>query len=387
MPHFARFVCMLALGALATVAAPAAADSGLVGNRQVIAFQVNKSNWQAYEWDTITTLVLYDGLEPTMASTAAANGVTLAWPATFPTSLLSDSLSAQEAWVAQQVERVVTTNTSGINVDFENPLPQGSPLSANLTALMLRLGDQLRKAVTAAGRIPHYSIDVAWRAGGIDGRFYDYAALGAIFDLVVVMDYDTRSQVFLPAGDACLAGANAPRATVLAGVQSFRALGIPASKLVLGTPWYGYDYPCQSGDINSQPTKPAAQCVIANRPFRGCNCSDAAGTQRDLRIITAWAATGAVARTSLIDSNATLMAATWNYNATATATMHQLWYDDAAVLGAKYGVAAELGLGGVSMWNIDSIIATTSADETPAEVTAMTKSVFAALRLYLRGQF
>ena len=33
-------------------------------------------------------------------------------------------------------------------------------------------------------------------------------------------------------------------ALYLLGVKKFMALGIPSSKIVLGIPWYGYDYPC-----------------------------------------------------------------------------------------------------------------------------------------------
>lgn len=32
------------------------------------------------------------------------------------------------------------------------------------------------------------------------------------------------------------------------GTKKFLALGIPAEKLVLGLPWYGYDYPCSTID-------------------------------------------------------------------------------------------------------------------------------------------
>ena len=32
----------------------------------------------------------------------------------------------------------------------------------------------------------------------------------------------------------------------LSGVEMFLKLGIPAKQLVLGVPWYGYDYKCNS---------------------------------------------------------------------------------------------------------------------------------------------
>ena len=42
--------------------------------------------------------------------------------------------------------------------------------------------------------------------------------------------------------------ANAALPVVKNGVECFKTLGVPASKLVLAFPWYGYDYTCQEGD-------------------------------------------------------------------------------------------------------------------------------------------
>ena len=50
------------------------------------------------------------------------------------------------------------------------------------------------------------SVCVAWSPDDIDGRAYPYVALAAAADLLYVMDYDTRSQIFAQ----CLASANAP---------------------------------------------------------------------------------------------------------------------------------------------------------------------------------
>jgi len=78
------------------------------------------------------------------------------------------------------------------------------------------------------------SVDVAWSPDCIDLRCYDYAGIAAAADLLFVMAYDMRSQVFWPA--PCDASANAPLPLTLAGMGNWTAMVDPA-KLVLGVPW------------------------------------------------------------------------------------------------------------------------------------------------------
>ena len=110
------------------------------------------------------------------------------------------------------------------------------------------------------------SVDFAWSPNGIDGRWFDWHGLTSAADWAFVMGYDTQSQVHahfsiarlrptatrspafvrdaalrcncqLQIWGECKANANSPLALVKAGVQQYLALGIPASKLVLGVPW------------------------------------------------------------------------------------------------------------------------------------------------------
>lgn len=79
----------------------------------------------------------------------------------------------------------------------------------------------------------------AWGPYDIDGRNYEWQTLGQAVDIFFVMAYDTRSQIYGP----CQASANSPSSISHLGVQQFLDLGVPANKIVLGIPWYGYDYP------------------------------------------------------------------------------------------------------------------------------------------------
>lgn len=78
----------------------------------------------------------------------------------------------------------------------------------------------------------------------------------------------------------CIAGANSPIDAVRRGVRQWLALGVPAKKLVLGLPWYGYDYVCQGPDAATPPLADVDLCPIKPVTFQNVSCSDAAGAQR-----------------------------------------------------------------------------------------------------------
>lgn len=59
-------------------------------------------------------------------------------------------------------------------------------------------------------------------------------------------------------------------------------LGIDASKLILGVPWYGYSYPCDGEQMESVTSK---YCPIRFDTFRGINCSDAIGSETTFAIL------------------------------------------------------------------------------------------------------
>ena len=110
--------------------------------------------------------------------------------------------------------------------------------------------------------------DVAWSPKCIDGRCYEADKIAQVTDFLVVMAYDEQSQIFGP----CVASANSPLPKTEMGIKQYLDMNIDPKKLVLGLPWYGYDYPCTS--LTSDDV-----CSIPKVPFRGVSCSDAAGIE------------------------------------------------------------------------------------------------------------
>ena len=77
----------------------------------------------------------------------------------------------------------------------------------------LRIRIRARRAALRA-LSPSYQVStcVAWSPDAIDGRAYDVVAFAKASDLLYVMDYDTRSQVY----DACIAAERPPSRCIFA---------------------------------------------------------------------------------------------------------------------------------------------------------------------------
>ena len=241
-------------------------------------------------------------------------------------------VSLQE-WIQEQVEKVRDQFADGINIDIEDPTQNGT----NQSALLTQLVQDTYLAFKMANKSYQVTFDVAWSPNCIDGRCYQYKDIASSTDFVVIMAYDERSQIFGP----CIASANSALPTTAAGIASYMSLGIPADKLVLGQPWYGYDYPCLT-------LTDEFICTIPKVPFRGVNCSDAAGTQRPYYIIRELIRNS----TAFVQWNATLQAPFFHYR-TKGGEQHQVWYDDTESLSLKYIYAAQQKLKGLAFWSVD----------------------------------
>jgi len=85
----------------------------------------------------------------------------------------------------------------GVVFDYESPHAPGSAEAATYAALI----GETRTAFHAVNPSYQISTCVAWSPNDIDGRAYPYVDLAKGSDLLYVMDYDTRSQIF----DQCIA--------------------------------------------------------------------------------------------------------------------------------------------------------------------------------------
>lgn len=309
--------------------------------KEVLGFMIRTDNWRGYNWSEMTTLAIFTTFDDQelreLMCFAHSKKVRLVLNSgQFNLSDLGN-VSARAAWISDLLSQTLRFFLDGVNIDIESPIDDDSTEPALLTQLVKET------YYTFKAMNPNYQVtyDVAWSPDCIDGRCYEYAKLANYTDFLVIMSYDERSQI---KDGPCIASANSANITTFYGIQEYLQLGIPNEKLVLGLPWYGYDYPCLS-------LFPDNVCMIKKVPFRGVSCSDAAGRQRGYRDIIE---NILPVSTSGRLYNLTLDSPYMNYKA-SDGTMHQIWYDDPQSLADKYLYAASQGMRGLAFWNIDCL--------------------------------
>ena len=222
--------------------------------------------------------------------------------------VLTHDPSAQATLADTLVTLVRAKNLDGVNLDLEGTGPTDR---IGLDQLVARVSHALRTAD------PAWQLTVDTYASSADdpGGFYDVAGMARLVDAFVVMAYDM--------GDGFAAGATAlpSEGTGLTDQQVVAdyASVVGPSKVILGMPLYGEDWPTtgpSAGDPATGPPTPVADDQIA--PTDTVYWDPSTGGP--------WA----VYRTGR----------QW----------HQVWFDDPASLAAKADLARAAGLRGVALW-------------------------------------
>jgi hypothetical protein len=205
---------------------------------------------------------------------------------------------------------VVAEHLDGIDLDVEGR-------STSDRAGFVRFVSAVATAFRRADPTGQVALDTYPGSAGDASDFFDVAQLARDVDTVVVMAYDMV--------DPAVASANSPLASPTLGLSDVGSLldyvkVVPAAKLVLALPFYGYDFTTVSGAPGSAAlTSPTAvtyaSIVAAGHPARWDGASETPyAVYRDG---TSW---------------------------------HEIWYDDPVSLALKTALAADLRLGGVGAW-------------------------------------
>jgi spore germination protein YaaH len=217
-----------------------------------------------YQWNLLSDLCYFDyAVSPTTGnntnasyawSTSAAvtaainNGVDVHICATLfgsHSTFLSNS-TAQQTFINNMISQLQARGGKGVNIDFEG---MGSANTAAFTAFMQNFSNQLHAA------IPGSELSVALYAVDWSNTF-DIPALTPYVDLFIIMGYDYYWSGSTTAGpeDPLYNYETSYNRTLTRSITFYLAQGMPASKLLLGLPYYGREWETVSGTVPSATT-------------------------------------------------------------------------------------------------------------------------------------
>ncbi|XP_040843297.1 di-N-acetylchitobiase isoform X1 [Ochotona curzoniae] len=301
---------------------------------EVFVFDIGHKTWKHYDWTQITTVAVFGKYDSELMCYAHSKGARVVLKGDVSLKEIIDP-KFRAAWIAQKVDLAKTQYMDGINIDIEQEVACSSPEYDALTALVRETTDAFHREIEGS----QVTFDVAWSPKSIDRRCYNYTGIADACDFLFVMSYDEQSQIW----SECIAAANAPLNQTLAGYSDYTRMGINPKKLVMGVPWYGYDYTCLNLSKENV-------CTIAKVPFRGAPCSDAAGRQVCYGVIMK----------QLLHSisgsqwDKVQQAPFYNYKDHA-GHFHQVWYDNPQSISLKAEYVTHYGLRGIGMWNANCL--------------------------------
>jgi GH18 family chitinase len=162
-------------------------------------------------------------------------------------------------------------NFDGVNLDFEGT---GSGDQAGLTNLVT----QVSSAIHQANQHYQVTMDTYASSGGDPNGFYNVKALAPAVDAFFVMQY----QLNLQSGGSATSPLTSSMLSDKATIDQYVA-AVPASKVILGLPYFGIDWPTNNGTLTAQATGAATtpsdgQVMSSGHPVYWDTTTDTAWT-------------------------------------------------------------------------------------------------------------
>jgi spore germination protein YaaH len=225
------------------------------------------------------------------------------------TELLSDTVK-QKYLINNIVTLLKNRNGDGVNFDLESV---AVTQRANLVSFIQRA------VTTIKSQLPNAEISMATPAVDWSGS-WDLQALSQLCGYLIFMGYDYYWKGSTTAGPvAPLSGENY---NVTRSVSNYLASGVAPEKLMVGVPWYGYDWP-----VVSSIRKAAATGTATSRLY-----SAAEQIAEDYG--------------KIFDNTTGVPYSAYN----VSSQWRQMWYDDLQSLGMKYDLVNQKGLAGIGIW-------------------------------------
>lgn len=257
---------------------------------------------------------------------------------------LMDDPSAQKKLTKEAVATVVKRGIDGINVDFEYIGNPGEEYRQKFSKFVRNLTQAMH------AKVPASQVTVSVYASAVkDPKIYDIAQLAQNSDGIFMMAYDfatTSSNNVMPTSPLYGYKEKKYWYDVSTAVKDFLTV-MPAEKLILGLPWYGYNYPVDAPAIKA----PTQQGYYTYYWYKRKRYSQYVAPPRSM------AQTYAAVKEDITPALVTSYKTGWDEYGQVRwkayqedGTWRMIFLEDEKSLGIKYDFAKQNKLGGVGMW-------------------------------------
>jgi chitinase len=236
----------------------------------------------------------------------------------------------------------------GIDIDWEFPVtgPGGRASDKHHATLLFQ---EFRKQLDAYGQIvgKHFLLTAAFPSGNEAGSSYETATAVQSLDFINVMAYDMHggwddtTDFGSPFAYDSTDPAGSSVFTFKGTVHYLRGAGVPASKIVMGVPFYAYEYKGVAGNATNKGRYRPFDSVTSDTTYR--NLVD------ERQIVTAGPnPTGA---NGYVRSVSTAAGEPWLWSASAQGGTF-ITYEDAASIAKRVNYVKQNGLRGLMVWEL-----------------------------------
>lgn len=329
--------------------------------------------WAQYNWSQVTTIAVFGTLSAELYCHAHAHGARVTfgyqhapWETNFTHIWRNKTLTAEYA--KSLAVRTLQTGTDGWSLDIEAPVHDPVD-AAQLTGLVKAISEAVH------GVLPSAQVTFASSILGVHTRTqqYDLVGISKVVDYFVVMCYDADKNLTAPD----FSKANMALPLLRKGVCQYEALGIQASRLILGFPWFAYSWKCSENTATGRQDCSAdhvlCHCTMVyglannSQPHyvgNGTHPGDIRDCSNDCRGYTVPGDTPCLTVRGIQDAGI-IGEEQWD-SASSTPwlrwqggdpppTQFELWYDNPRSLALKAEYAWSAGVGGVSMWTANAL--------------------------------
>lgn len=245
---------------------------------------------------------------------------------------LLNNKSVQSNLIQQIAQQISSTHLDGVNLDIEYLGQPDSGLKNAFTDFAKTYSTTLKK------QFPKIELSLDFMpTGGRDKGLFDFHKLAPLFDRFIVMSYD-----YYGAGSD-VAGPVAPMKGFAEGKYFFDVTTtyadyekvLPKGKIVMGVPYYGWDYSVKNGQKILTPIL----------------------EQNDANGYTALLSYGRMKQDADLKPNQcfwdSLAASPWCwYKDKITGKDHQVWFENEQSIRTKFAYATNQNFAGVALWTL-----------------------------------